>query len=132
MVSVTDIITHHCGNRLQLYIFMKYYSDPKLDFYITNYRRSMLVVVISTLVLLIGMCIFVVFFDNDQSVSIMGFYISEYVLFGMQVLLVVASIFFYIRLTLSFISAQGNPAGSSSIASVSVREELLSTVEEDV
>ena len=101
---------------------MKYYSDPKLDFYITNYRRSMIVVVISTLLLLIGMCIFVVFFDNDQSVSIMGFYISEYVLFGMQVLLVAASIFFYIRLTLSFISAQGNPAGSSSIASVSVRE----------
>ena len=113
--------------RQQLYVFMKYHSDPNLELYVQNYKRCMLFVVVTTILLLVSLFVFILTFEKASIVSRIGVNVTLYVLFAMQLILVPATIFLYIRLTISFVKAKNLNQSEERPRSLSVmiRESLL-------
>ena len=106
---------------------MKYHSDPNLESYIHSYKLCMVLVVLTTVALLTGLFFFVLYFNESSKANQIGFHIAEYGLFGMQLFLVPATIFFYIRLTRSFVNAKKLDQEEERPRSISImiRESLL-------
>jgi hypothetical protein len=92
-------------SRHQLYIFIKYNSDPRLDKYIGKDKKAMLTVVIFTLTALIALLVFIGCNDPAKQWTQIGQQVSLYILFAMQLLIILATIVFYAVLTSAFVSA---------------------------